>query len=403
MPVDLSKLKLLCHFGNQFEEMNSLRSFPPFSEEGCSFLSDLSYELLQDKRAKAFPDIIAFAFFCRRSHVQRMKSRYQGILDDRLGRGVAFHIAPSNVPVQFAYSLAVGILSGNANVVRASSKSFPQTEIICQAINKVFESGKHDCLKNYISILSYDRDHELTAYFSSRCDTRLIWGGDNTIEQIRKADIPPRAFDITFADRYSLCVIHADEYLQKYDPQKTARQFYNDTYFHHQKACSSPSLIVWFGESGIIAGARKVFWEAMYKYTKYRYALEPSVAIDKYVTFCRSAVRLDHVLLEEMPDNLIQCIKVDSLSPDISDYRCAGGSFMEYHTENLESIKSIVDRKVQTLAYIAFQPEFLKKFVMEQGLLGIDRIVPVGKTADFSLVWDGYDLIMGMSRIIQVK
>jgi hypothetical protein len=35
--------------------------------------------------------------------------------------------------------------------------------------------------------------------------------------------------------------------------------------------------------------------------------------------------------------------------------------------------------------------------------LGIDRIVPIGKTLDFSLNWDGYDLINQMSRIIEIK
>lgn len=42
------------------------------------------------------------------------------------GRGVAFHIAPSNVAVNFAFSLAAGLLTGNANIVRLSSKPFPR-------------------------------------------------------------------------------------------------------------------------------------------------------------------------------------------------------------------------------------------------------------------------------------
>ena len=31
---------------------------------------------------------------------------------------------------------------------------------------------------------------------------------------------------------------------------------------------------------------------------------------------------------------------------------------------------------------------------------GVDRIVPIGRTMDFSLMWDGYDLIRSMSRRI---
>ena len=31
---------------------------------------------------------------------------------------------------------------------------------------------------------------------------------------------------------------------------------------------------------------------------------------------------------------------------------------------------------------------------------GVDRIVPIGRTMDFALVWDGVDLIRTMSRAI---
>ena len=55
----------------------------------------------------------------------------------RLGRGIVFHIAPSNVPVNFAFSLAAGLLAGNKNIVRIPSKDFPQVRIICTEINNL--------------------------------------------------------------------------------------------------------------------------------------------------------------------------------------------------------------------------------------------------------------------------
>ena len=32
-------------------------------------------------------------------------------------------------------------------------------------------------------------------------------------------------------------------------------------------------------------------------------------------------------------------------------------------------------------------------------LLGIDRVVPFGKTTDFDLIWDGYDLIYTLQNV----
>ena len=43
-----------------------------------------------------------------------------------------------------------------------------------------------------------------------------------------------------------------------------------------------------------------------------------------------------------------------------------------------------------------------RKFLEETRPAGIDRIVPMGKSMDFSLIWDGYDLIRQMSRRVSM-
>ena len=73
---------------------------------------------------------------------------------------------------------------------------------------------------------------------------------------------------------------------------------------------------------------------------------------------------------------------------------------MEFAAPKLEPLAGIVTRKYQTLAYYGVDKDMLADFVISNGLCGIDRIVPIGKTADFSLVWDGYDLILQMSRAV---
>lgn len=150
--------------------MPSLRALRPFSSEVVSFLHALSQMLLANQEARAYPDVVTFGFFCRKGNIERLKETYKGQICHRLGRGVTFHIAPANVPVNFAYSLVCGLLAGNACIVRAPSKAFPQTDIICRAINEAFHA-----LKDYIAIVRYERDDEATAYFSGLCDVRIIW------------------------------------------------------------------------------------------------------------------------------------------------------------------------------------------------------------------------------------
>jgi hypothetical protein len=41
--------------------------------------------------------------------------------------------------------------------------------------------------------------------------------------------------------------------------------------------------------------------------------------------------------------------------------------------------------------------------IIAAGLPGIDRVVPVGKALDIGVIWDGYDLIRSMSRIVATQ
>ena len=44
----------------------------------------------------------------------------------------------------------------------------------------------------------------------------------------------------------------------------------------------------------------------------------------------------------------------------------------------------------------------LKEFSDQSGMVGIDRIVPIGATMDFSLIWDGHNLINTLSREVEI-
>ena len=219
----------------------------PFDDSVVEFLNSLSKILMKSREAKAYPDVITLGFWMRKSSVLALKERFVTDSSDiKIGRGVAFHIAPSNVPVNYAYSLLTGLLTGNANVVRIPSKDFPQVSIINKAINEALE--EYPDMKPYICLVRYGRDQMVNDMFSALADTRIIWGGDNTIAEIRKSPLGARAGEIAFADRYSLAVIDSDKYMEVSDKERLAEEFYNDTYLSDQNACTSPRLVVWMGE-----------------------------------------------------------------------------------------------------------------------------------------------------------
>lgn len=397
MELNSSNIRIQYQRVRELEDLKTLPALEPFDKNVCDFLNSLSAELLKNKRAKQFPDIVTFAFFVRKANIEALKNKYG--LQNRLGKGLSFHIAPSNVPINFAYSLTAGLLAGNSCVVRASSKDFEQTEIICKSMQKVAEETKNPAA-SYIVVLTYERSREVTDMFSAMCDIRIIWGGDQSVQEIRKSPLPARASEITFADRYSICVIKAAEILETTNFQKIAQDFYNDTYLYDQNACSSPRLIYWLGDKAEVAQAKQIFWKAIHTYILPKYVIEPVIAVDKLMMDYRAAIDFDGIELEPEVDNLFHRIKMSELSKNVFEYSCPGGSFLEYDSTDFNALLQIDDKKLQTVSYFGCCGSSIADWVCRNGLAGIDRIVPMGKTAEFTLTWDGYDLIREMSRKI---
>lgn len=397
MQQNFPNLKVIYSGCDSFEEMKQLPVKHIFDIEVCSFLDNLSHKIREDLECRNYPDIITFGFFCRKANIERLKKEYYE--ENRIGRGLSFHIAPSNVPINFAYTMIDGLLAGNSCIVRTSSKDFVQTNILCRIIKEVFAESDSN-VKKYIAIVQYGREKEINDYFSSLSDIRVIWGGDTTIQEIRKCPIPTRCVELTFADRYSLCVLDAVAILNIKEWKITAQNFYNDTYLYDQNACSSPRLMYWLGNQADCESAQEVFWQEIHKYICTKYNIEPIIAVDKLTMDYRIAMDIENAKVNIGKDNLIHRIQITKLPDDIRKYECPGGSFLEYCSDNLNELSHIITKKFQTLSYIGDISESLNKWVIKNGFSGIDRIVPIGKTSDMTLTWDGYNLIDTMSRKI---
>ena len=107
----------------------------PYNDDVCNFLADFSKMLFKSKEAKKYSDLQTLAFWCRKNEILKLRSKFS-FSENRLGLGLIFHITPSNIPTNFAYSLIFGLLTGNSNIVKVPSQKFKQIEIICFCINK---------------------------------------------------------------------------------------------------------------------------------------------------------------------------------------------------------------------------------------------------------------------------
>lgn len=399
MPLDLNKIEFSTGNSESLLHLKETPALPVFSEQAVSFLSALSRTLLSDPRSKKHADLMSYAFFIRKASLESLKRKDYAQSLHKMGRGVAFHIVPSNIALTTAISFTAALLSGNVSVLRLSGKHFEQVDILVDALRALFSDEFAD-MERYLILVRYEHNQELTEYLSSQCNVRIIWGGDQTIRLIREAPLPPRAIELTFADRYSLALINSERVLAC-DIEKLVSAFYTDTYFFDQNACNSPRIVIWTGNQVQAAQAR--FWSALQTMVQEKYSLTQINVIDKMDNLFRLAVDFPEIKLLSKKNGAIVRVQAPALSEALMRYKMGGGFFFEYSAASLEEILPLLEPPCQTIGFFGVAPEEIYDLVRQHGVRGVDRIVPIGTTSDISFRWDGYDLIDTMSRYVVVS
>ena len=121
---------------------------------------------------------------------------------------------------------------------------------------------------------------------------------------------------------------------------------------------------------------------------------------DKYVMTCEYAIDLECIQELKKYENLLYVMTLKELPEDITILRGKFGLFFEYDIEDYGIIADCITNKVQTCVYYGVEKNEIQRMVQDNCLMGIDRIVPVGSSLDIGVIWDGYDIVGQLSRII---
>lgn len=370
-----------------------------FHDAVCAFMAEFSAVLLASPVARELPDVAALAFWARKANVRALREEFDDA-PHRLGRGVCLHIAPANIPVNFAFSWLFGLLAGNANIVRLPSRDFPQVGALVRVLEPLM--ARYPEVARRTALVRYPRDEAITAAFSAKADARMIWGGDATIARLRALPTAPRCVDITFADRYSVALLDGEAVRTADETRlrRLAEDFYNDTFLMDQNACSSPQLVLWQHDD---AGARERFWEAVDCVAREKYALEAIVAVDKYAALCGEAVMNPHIATVRRAGNMLYRIELAALDASVVCLRGHGGYFHEYALRDWRELFAVVTDKFQTVTCFGVDMDALRQAVIAARCRGVDRIVPVGRAMDIGAFWDGHDIVRALSRLVSLR
>ena len=375
-----------------------------FDERVIGFLEDVSRSIVADPDSRGFPDLVSLGYWCRKSSLSTMAAMHDSN-NMMVGRGVVFHIPPSNVPLNSAYSLICGLLGGNANIVRLSSNESPEMELLITHLARLLALPEHSQMVDRVVLLRYDHDDDVTAHFCADADARVVWGGDATVSRIRAIPAKPRTVDVAFADRVSLALIKAAAVLTLDDKslEQMTDRFVVDSYTFGQNACSSPKLVVWHGSESDTRRARERFWPVVERVAVARDSIEPINFVNRLVELCERLATSDSVSeLEGLGSPALRVsLKDPSSWGEIADLRF--GTFSEAMIDRLELLGNLLDERTQTVSHFGYSSDEMRSHMTEIGLRGVDRVVPMGQALNFELVWDGYDLIGFLSRSVVVR
>jgi Acyl-CoA reductase (LuxC) len=366
----------------------------------------LSRRLALDAEARTFPALQALAFWMRRTELLRLRDAFRRLEDASrilVPRGTVFHVPPANVDTLFVYSWLLAVLAGNRNVVRLSTRMTRQGTILCRMLNEELARQHDGLLAQNTIMLSYGHEAEISAALSSICDVRVIWGGDATVNAMRRVPLPPHAVEMTFPDRYSWAALRADAFLalDEAGRETLADQFYNDTFWFDQLGCSSPRTLVWVGDAARGAAAATLFSEAVALRVLARgYHVDVGSALAKR-TFAFRAVLDQPVSRVSWVSNELALAELDADAP--MDRAHPGGGFLfQRFVDSLTAIAGLLSSRDQTLAYFGFTTEEMRTFAVSLGSRSFDRIVPIGEALRFDRYWDGYDLLAQFTRQVTI-
>lgn len=396
------KLEIVAPTGGSWSRFQRQGPLPPFDRVASGFAQALSEALLAEPRR--YPEVVALGYWLRRANVRRLQLAFERLQGDqlRLARGMAFHIAPANVDTLFVYSWLLSLLVGNSNVVRLPSTDSQQLSLLLGHIAQVLAGAEFAPLRERTLLVRYGRDDALNRTLSARCDLRVLWGGDATVNRLRQVPLPPAARELCFVDKFSLALLDAETVLDAADLEPLATGFYNDAFGFGQMACSSPRLVVWRGDGAVVDRAQARFWTALAAKVQARAPEVPLAArMEKLVIQYRLAVDRE-LRIPASASAYINRLELDSLAALPVSEHCGGGLFYEARIATLADLRPLLSRKIQTLACFGVAAGEARAFLREPGCAGIDRVVPVGEALNFDAHWDGYDLLAEMSRELVV-
>lgn len=313
--------------------------------------------------------------------------------------GIVGHWPAGNIEIQPILSMTCALLGGNAVLVRIPRGLVDVTRILIERLEQADPSGR---LTRRIFMAAFDHSRQdLHEAMARALDGAMIWGGKESVLQVRSLPFPHWAKLAVFGPRISVAAMDAGAWSHPDQQATWCQRLARDVWQFDQQACSSPQVLYLEKGSGsttapFLAVLQRAFENENRAHPRSNIAASQTSAI----TRARAAWLLEDPSRQAVfpigPDWTLLMGKGSDLPEPVQ-----GKTLAVLEVDDLMEVVSKFDGNVQTLGLGIADQEKESALALLAGQRGVDRIVKLGRMHTFVPPWDGVDLIRPMVRMVR--
>jgi hypothetical protein len=313
--------------------------------------------------------------------------------------GVVGHWPAGNVEIQPILSMTCALLGGNAALVRVPNSLVDITQ---RLMEKLVQSDQGEVLTKRIFVAAFDHDRrDLQEAMARSVDGAMIWGGQESVLQVRGLPFPHWTKMAVFGPRISVAAMDAGAWGNPGEQDAWSLRIARDVWQFDQQACSSPQVLFLENRAG---QPTYQFLTSLQRAFETENRAHPRQTISAGLTSAIYNARASWLLKDtthraafpQGPDWTLLFGSGSDIPEPIQ-----GKTLTVLEVDNLLDAVSKFDGNVQTLGLGMADPENEKNLASVAGNRGVDRIVKLGRMHVFVPPWDGVDLVRPMVRMVR--
>jgi Acyl-CoA reductase (LuxC) len=313
--------------------------------------------------------------------------------------GVVGHWPAGNIEIQPLLSMSCSLLGGNACLVRVPTGLVETTRMVMERLQEIDTART---VTDRVLMTTFDHERmDLQQAMAAAVDGAMIWGGADSVSQIRALPFPHWARVAVFGPRLSIAAMDGESWDNETEQAAWCQRIARDVWQFDQQACSSPQALFLERREGcdikrFVRTLRQAFDEENRVHP--RHDIHP--ALSSAICLTRASWLLEdsahHAVFPMTPDWTI-LLGAGSDIPTPTQ----GRTLSVLMVENLLDPISRFDGTVQTLGLAV--RNVTREAILAQAAAsnGVDRIVKLGRMHVFGSPWDGADLVRPMTRLVR--